>query len=41
METYAQEAMVIFVCQPIYDQHELEHARFAGRYLAGPFRDQP
>ncbi|MCW2936751.1 MAG: hypothetical protein JWM19_7713 [Actinomycetia bacterium] len=27
METYAQEAMVTFVCQPIYDQHELEHAR--------------
>ena len=33
METYAHEAMVIFVCQPIYDQHELEHARFAAEAM--------
>lgn len=29
LQTYAHESMVIFVCQPIYDQHEMEHARFA------------
>jgi hypothetical protein len=33
METYAHETMVIFVCQPIYDQHELEHARFAAEAM--------
>lgn len=33
METYAHEAMVIFVCQRIYDQHELEHARFAAEAI--------
>jgi hypothetical protein len=29
LRTYAHENMVIFVCQPIYDQHAEEHARFA------------
>jgi hypothetical protein len=33
METYAHETMVIFACQPIYDQHELEHARFAAEAM--------
>jgi hypothetical protein len=29
METYARESIVVFVCRPIYDQHEEEHARRA------------
>jgi len=33
METYAHESMVIFVCQPIYDQHAEEHARFAAEAM--------
>jgi hypothetical protein len=33
METYAHETMVIFVCQTIYDQHQLEHARFAAEAM--------
>ena len=33
METYAYETMVIFLCQPIYDQHKLEHARFAAEAM--------
>ena len=33
MQTYAHESMVIFVCQPIYDQHAEEHARFAAEAM--------
>lgn len=33
METYAHESMVIFVCQPVYDQHAGGHARMAAEVM--------
>ena len=33
LETYAHESMVIFVCQPVYDQHAREHARRAAEAI--------
>jgi hypothetical protein len=33
MQTYAHENMVVFVCQPVYDQHAGEHARMAAEAI--------
>jgi hypothetical protein len=33
MKTYAHESMVVFVCQPIFDQHAEEHARMAAEAI--------
>jgi hypothetical protein len=33
METYACESIVVFVCRPIYDEHEEEHARWAAEAM--------
>jgi hypothetical protein len=33
METYARDSMVVFVCQPIYDQHAEEHVRAAAEAM--------
>jgi hypothetical protein len=45
METYAQESKVVFVCQPIYDQHAEEYARMAAaaldRLFAEPLDTEP
>lgn len=45
MQTYAHESMIVFVCQPVYDQHAGEHARMAaeaiGRAAAALLSGEP